>query len=185
MMRGSDLTQGAQMVNDQLSLAKQRAVSRNRMVEVRFYRYADPEIPGESASDPSTGHFRALQLFEFTPDPNGSSGIAEPLDKVRALPGSMILASGSTLSTLLNQPKRPSKKASSLTIRHPIPRVGEAYEYVAFRFGTDGSTDLTKTDRWFLTVHDAASGDDRTEPPPNFATIQVDPANGNLRIFRP
>ena len=32
---------------------------------MRFYRYADTEQPGEDVEDPSTGHFRAFQLFEI------------------------------------------------------------------------------------------------------------------------
>ena len=47
MLKGSQLTQGSQMVVDQIALARQTALSRNRSVEVRFYKYADPETPGE------------------------------------------------------------------------------------------------------------------------------------------
>src|SRR5579862_795239 len=62
---GSQLTQAAQMVGSELELARQRALSRNRMVEVRFYQYGDPETPGESASSPSSGQYRAIQSFEY------------------------------------------------------------------------------------------------------------------------
>ena len=54
MLKGSQLTQGSQMVVDQIALARQTALSRNRSVEVRFYKFADPEIPGEDVKKPET-----------------------------------------------------------------------------------------------------------------------------------
>ena len=55
ILKGSAMTQASQTLTDQISFARQRALSRNLAVEVRFYQYADPEAPGETASDPTTG----------------------------------------------------------------------------------------------------------------------------------
>src|SRR5438128_1445985 len=61
VLRGSQITQTGQMVCDQLALARQAALSKNHPIEVRFYQFGEPEIPGEKANDASTGRYRALQ----------------------------------------------------------------------------------------------------------------------------
>ena len=69
ILRGSALTQASQTLTDQISFARQRALSRNLAVEVRFYLYADPEAPGETVNTPTTGQYRAIQLFEVVEGP--------------------------------------------------------------------------------------------------------------------
>src|SRR5947209_2150985 len=65
ILKGSTLTQGSTILTDQIRLAREIAVTKNRKVEVRFYQYADPEMPGESSSDSTTWQYRALQVFEI------------------------------------------------------------------------------------------------------------------------
>src|SRR5436190_14571461 len=65
MLRGSQLTQGAQQFSDQIAYARQAAIARNRPVEIRFYRYADLEVPGEKIDKPDTWRFHGYQLFEI------------------------------------------------------------------------------------------------------------------------
>ena len=60
MIRGSALAQGSQNIADQIVLARQLALSRNRSVEVRFYKFGDSETPGENPKDPDTGARKAL-----------------------------------------------------------------------------------------------------------------------------
>ena len=81
------------------------------------------------------------------------------------------------------------------------------YEYVPFRFRPDGSTDLPPNGassgdatadvdrpsyegRWFITLHSITdwkklkeAGNDA--PPPNYATLMIDPLTGTTKIFRP
>ena len=45
MMRGSELTQAAQMVSANLSLARQTALSSGHSVQVRLYQFSDPSMP--------------------------------------------------------------------------------------------------------------------------------------------
>src|SRR4051794_11618182 len=78
MIRGSQLTQGAQLLTDQMSLARQRALTKCRAVEVRFYKFGDSEAPGESIGDSGTGKYRAFQLFDVLP-----SGPAVPLGRIQ------------------------------------------------------------------------------------------------------
>jgi len=168
--RGVKLSHATQTVGDELAAARQSAIGRNRAIELRIYQYSDPEIPGSASC------FRALQMFEII---NAYSFSA--LDKVQALPTATIIDSGATLSSLLD----PSKVTISNGV-DALPRVGTNYKYVAFRFRPDGSTNLSPTaGSWFLTVHEENKGDALAQPPPNFNTLEVDPVNGSVRLFRP
>ena len=184
MLRGSQMTQGSQMVNDQLELARQTALSTNRTVEVRFYQFADPQTPGETTGSPSTGKYRALQLFEIQ-----ESGSAVALGKVQIVPPSIIIDSGATLSSIIGSGSAsPAVPTLSGTQTVPIPRVGTQYNSVAFRFLPDGSTNLspTSSNQWFVTLHNLTDGDPvKPVPPPNYYTVQVDATNGHIKNFRP
>ncbi len=187
LMRGSQLTQAAQLLNDQLSLARQVALSKNRTVEVRFYRYGDPETPGENVAQPNTGKFRAMQTFEIL-----DSGQARAMGKMMSLAGpSVIIDSGKTLSTIIGNATGATtwpSKTTGTVLNYPIPRAQLNYEAVAFRFQPDGSTNLppqSKDQLWFLTVHEMNRGDEMPSPPPNFATIQINPSNGKIRTYHP
>jgi uncharacterized protein (TIGR02596 family) len=98
VLRGSALTQASSQLTDNLALARQHAISRNRTVEVRFYRFGDPEVPGETASDPSSGSFRALQYFEVN-----ETGVSVPIGKYQRFPDTMMMNAGERLSTLLGE----------------------------------------------------------------------------------
>lgn len=163
VLRGSHLAQAGRTLNEQLTLARQLALSRNCRIEVRFYSLTQP---GET----SPGKFRALQLFEVR-----DTGNAAPAGKIVRLPESVIIDSGDTLSTLLNSSRTP-----------PAGTVTE-YPCRVFRFLPDGSTDLSAlgTEKWFLTLHAGKDGDQLRLSPVNFITLQLEPANGNIRTFRP
>jgi uncharacterized protein (TIGR02596 family) len=192
MLKGTALTTAAGMMVDQVSLARQHALSKNRIVEVRFYRFADNEIPGEIATDPETGHFRALQYFEMS-----EAGVMVPAGKVARLPDTVIMSPGPILSDLLMEDLTRVRDADS--VRDPaLPRgVEHDYKYVAFRFFPDGTTSLSPTGtagkasekgRWFITVHaisDLTRTQQNTIPPPNFFTWFIDPVSGNSKILRP
>lgn len=168
--RGVKLSHATQTVGDEFATARQSAIGRNRMIEVRIYQYSDPEIPGSASC------FRAVQMFEII---NARS--FSPLDKVQALPTATIIDSGAALSSLLDPAKVTIAKGVDA-----LPRVGTNYNYVAFRFRPDGSTNLLPTaGTWFLTIHEETYGDGLALPPPNFDTLEVDPVNGSVRLFRP
>ncbi|MEI6071369.1 MAG: Verru_Chthon cassette protein D [Verrucomicrobiae bacterium] len=171
--RGSQLIRGGDKALAVLSLARQTALTKNQPVEVRFYQYGDPEVPGESASSPASGKFRAIQAFKI--DDNGD---AKPIGKIETLPTSIIMDSGATLSTLLGT-------TTNLSPAPAIPRVGTSYNCCAFRFLADGSANLPKTDTWFVTFHNILDSDKLGTPPANFITIQIDPANGSMKTWQP
>jgi uncharacterized protein (TIGR02596 family) len=197
MLRGSQLTQAANLVVDQFALARQQALTRTRPVEVRFYRFGDLESPGESQTNAASGHYRAFQTFEVL-----ENGILKPMAAVQRLPDNMIINPGTKLSTLVNIATPPTT-ASETNFDSELPRgVKFNYQYQSFRFLPDGSTNLkavavpigkdssTDDGKWFVTIH--GIGDlPQTNPPTydkapnNFATIQVDPVSGTTKLYRP
>jgi uncharacterized protein (TIGR02596 family) len=182
IIRGSQLTQASQVLSDQISLARQYALTKNRAVEVRFIRYGDPEAPGEDPEKPETGKFRAIQLFEVL-----TSGTSVPVGKFQRLPVTIMLNSD-TLSTLIDTesesggqaPRRPSEQDPELP-----GRVKKDYDYVSFRFLPDGSTNLLPTKQWYTTVHAITDQIKGNTPPPNFFTLQIDPVSGTSKSYRP
>jgi uncharacterized protein (TIGR02596 family) len=168
--RSSQLATGTQIVADQLALARQTAISRNRQVEVRFYKFSDPEQPMSGSC------FRALQTLEVI-----NARTTSPLDKVQSLPTAVIIDSSATLSSLFD----PAKKTPVPGV-DPLPRVGPNYQYVSLRFRPDGSTDLLPTQGpWFITIHEEIRGDGLARPPANFTTVEIDPINGGVKFYRP
>ena len=135
LLRGSQITQGSQQLGDQLAFARQSALSRNRSVEVRFYRYGDLDTPGENTTDKTTWHFRAFQLFEIM-----ENGAALPINKMVRLP-KMVSVDSDKYSTLLRIALRGAYKDATKDLTTPeIPvsfnnvSVGRNYEYASFRF---------------------------------------------------
>jgi uncharacterized protein (TIGR02596 family) len=179
ILKGSQMTQASQIVVDQITLARQQALARNHAAEVRFIRYTDPEVPGDKGPDGKDGAFRAIQIFEVL-----ENGVAVPLDKPQLLPQSVVMNSDS-LSTLLSDSSMKTVKADSK--RDPaLPRkIEHNYEYVAFRFMPDGSTNLKPTEKWFVTIHNMNDKPTGTNPPNNFFTLQIDPVSGASKAFRP
>jgi uncharacterized protein (TIGR02596 family) len=215
MLRGSQLSQASGQLVDAMALARQTALSKNRIIEVRIYRFADKESPGEDPLKPETGHFRGLQTFEIS-----ESGVLLPVSKLIRLPDNIIMNPGlpgdGMLSTILgddraseakNPPSMIVTKAQLDKRTDPeLPRgVGLNYEYVAFRILPDGSTNLppmgasdedASTTRpssgglWYITIHSIADwpkqvANGNVKPPPNYFTWMIDPLTGTSKSFRP
>jgi uncharacterized protein (TIGR02596 family) len=198
MLRGSQLSQASSILTDQFALARQQALGKNRTVEVRLIRFADPEQPGEKAEDPSTGHFRAIQLMEVN-----EFNVAVPLKgtNLQRLPATIMMneSEEADLSTLItradttpNPPEKPLTivRAKDVPTDPELPRgVKKNYEYVAFQFRADGSTNLPSSEKWFVTLHnanDASKVKSATDiKNVNFFTLQIDPVSGTTRTYRP
>ena len=198
VLRGSALSQASSQLTDSLSLARQHAITKNRIVEVRFYRFGDPEVPGESASDPLKGQFRAFQYFEIS-----DSGVIIPVGKYQRLPDTIVMNPGPKLSTLLDDRLGRTILAGTAAFKKDVnpelPRgVKQQYDFVWFRFLPDGSTDLPPTGvkdsdsapngRFYITVHslgDRARTSGDTVPPPDFYTWQIEPVSGTSKSYKP
>ncbi len=109
ILKGSQMTQASQILTDQINNARQIALTRNHLVEVRFIRFQDPETPNDTGADGGLGNFRAIWVFEDTGavnsnilDTNGNpTPIMAPVDKPQMFPQAIVMSTSATLSTLL------------------------------------------------------------------------------------
>lgn len=172
--RSNELTMAGNQVLDELVAARQRAIADSAHVELRFYR---PEDDFESGNDLQ---WTVLQVREL-PDKTFRA-----LERPLFLPRRIIFMESGTHSTLID----------SLTKQVDSDRVfkghslndEEAKEYTAFRFNSNGSTDLptdASGDTWHLTIVDQNSVQSASELPDNFYTVAIDPDTGTTKTFRP
>ena len=178
-MMGMRVTGASNQVLGIIANARQKAIVRNRTVEVRFYRFADPEMPGEDPAKPESGRYRALQVFEYD-----DHGAALPVTQVERLPDGIIFDANTALSSIFD-PKQSKSFVPPLDPPVVIPRgTGTKYQCSAFQFTPTGSTRFG-FGKWFVTLHKATDGDNLAVPPPNYATIQVEAISGTAKIHRP
>jgi uncharacterized protein (TIGR02596 family) len=186
ILRGSQLTQSSQIIVDQISLARQHALTKNHPVEVRFIRYVDPEVPDDRGPDGLPGAFRAIQVFDVL-----DNGQMVPIDKPQLLSQSIVISGEVNFSTLIAHSD--ITKVTKAQVKQDksapkLPRkIEDNYEYVSFRYLPDGSTNLNATSGtvWFVTIHNLNDRPTGSTPPPNFFTLQIDPVSGTARNYRP
>jgi uncharacterized protein (TIGR02596 family) len=172
VLRGNEMNRAEQMVQQQLAAARQTAIARNRRVEVRFYKFDNPDDIGINQT------FCALQSFLID-----DTGAATPIGRLTKLPATVLMNETLASSTLLTLSDKTSWPATDPKIT--LPSVGTTYTAKAFQFRPDGSTSLSSASNWFLTLHAATAGATASPLPPNFATIQIDPVSGSVRTYRP
>lgn len=187
LIGSSSLTGEGTLLENQLTLAQQQAISRSADVEVRFYKFAD------QSSAQTEDAFRAFQLFQFNPE-----GELIPISSFfRIRPPTAV---HERLSTLLDASSRlGSAKDRQYGFVSPREGVGEAPSgdggalkstpYVAFRFRPDGSTDLpfragNTRDTWYITLVQGEGALASTSPD-NYVCLQVNPYNGQVIQYRP
>ncbi len=200
-LKGSQLTQAGQLLGDQLSYARQLALSRNRTIEFRIYRFGDPETPGEVIDEPKKGRWRGFQIFEVMD--NGATVPASGTTFQR-LPRMTVMESDK-YSTLLSEDYRGTYQegpndptAPEIPIEINGRMVGKNYQYTSFRFLPDGTTTLPSRavkkgssgtgldegDSWYITVLNLPDlGKDLANI--NYSTVQIDPFTGSIKSFRP
>ncbi|MEZ0299659.1 MAG: Verru_Chthon cassette protein D [Candidatus Methylacidiphilales bacterium] len=164
MALGSSITRSGQMVEDQLALARQMAVSRNGQVQVRLVW-----LSHDAAS------CRAIQLW------GDGAALNEmvPLTRLTLLPDGISVAASPTLSPMLNDSALTTLKASAA-----FPGYG-TLKYCGFRFRAGGRTDLPfDATNAFLTIAPARHSAD-TVLPANYCIVQIDPVTGRAKTYRP
>jgi uncharacterized protein (TIGR02596 family) len=143
LLKGSGLTQAANILTDEMNHARQHAISKSRVVEVRFYRFADPEVPGEKAGDPGTGRFRAFQFFEIPTQQMNGADVPVPIGTFVRLPEGIVMNSSDKYSTLIGPTSAAQLRTTPGDGDPELPRgVGKNYQYIPFRFLPDGTTSL-------------------------------------------
>jgi len=170
----SRITLAAETVISTLTYARQLSTTKWRDIEVRIITMPAPKI----LSSPSQP--RALQLLEV------AEGGLIPVTKPRLLPDNTIITSENTLSTIMSLP---AVNASMANGDPSIPGVGYSYQYRAFRFRPDGSSNinmlLSGNPLYQITVVSENDAVAPNNPPPNFATIQLFAPTGASFIYRP
>ena len=173
LLRSLQITQAGNLISTQLDLARQLAVSKDLTIQVRLV------VPSGSS------YFSALALLKPTyPTPAVPSPTPSLVDKPTVLPGPIIMDSGSTLSSL-TQPASASPLSTPTSSDPPLGSLGSSYSYIGFYFYPDGSTSLTPTSIWYVTLHNLTDGNNLTAPPKNYYTIQIDPSSGRITQYTP
>lgn len=170
-LRGQRLSTASAALAGALAEAQQLARTRNRTVEVRFYRCTDPETPGSVAA------YRGYQILL-----SDSNGGLWPERGVTWLGADVIFAENAEFSTVLKDAPTVATEADV-----ELPRVNHSYEYAGIRFLPTGETSLGKAseDRWCLTLVNETAYTDPDKLPPNFVTVQIDSYTGSLRTLQP
>lgn len=183
-LSASRLTAAGEVLAAQISFARQRAVSANEEIEVRFYRYDDPEMAGNQET------FNAMGIFKTSLEESGTTTEPQPvpIGETYYLPSGVVIGESEVLSQII------AKARSNNDQERRILKAQATYK--AFRFLPDGSTDLLyilgsgggAVDRLYsqsylslVEERFAGSGD----IPKNFFAIQIDPTTGRVTSYRP
>lgn len=187
---GSALVRAGTLLEDNLNIARQRALASQREIDVRFYKCVDPD--GSS----NTKEYRALQLFE-----KRENGAVQPVTPIIFLQHQMIMINQANYSSLLAggsaispketppndapvaaTPTTPAQPADPLLPGIPGAKPSLQYVYEQFAFRAAGDTDLLdKTADYFITIASTKAG----SKPTNFYTVTVDPLSAKIYSYRP
>jgi uncharacterized protein (TIGR02596 family) len=167
VLENGRLTQAAALVVNQFTLARQRASAENKNITLRFIR-----------KDTSSPYDR-IQLVTLD-----SANNATPVSRLTTLPMQTAIASDTGLSSLMSLTESTASSAKDPS----LPELGTSYLYKQCTFRPRGSLEtgdpLNIQKNWFATVVLQRNASNPTAPA-NFATIQVDPVNGGLQVYRP
>jgi uncharacterized protein (TIGR02596 family) len=164
-LRASHLNTASQTVIDQLSFARQSAMSRQLPVEVRFYNL--PDYDSDSGSSPKS--YRALQSFVY--DDSG----AQPLSRVQYFSSPVIISSDTSQSSLFDI----VPESGSIT---NIPVYGKNYRYRSVYFKPSGSLNVQGSNLCLTVLLGSTAPLSQVG---NFSTIQIDSHTGRIQTFRP
>ena len=164
------LTESGQSLLYRISQAKQMALTSNRPVELRFFKYAD---------DNGVEGFHAAQLFFYDQEANKLEPIESPVYfnigvMIPDSPIAPLLASGADPSAdVLRAEREPFRSRDA--------------EYRKIIFYPNGSTSIAAPLREAYVTLCSTRTDiaDAATPPSNYYTIQVDPINGSTKAYRP
>ncbi|MEI6034749.1 MAG: hypothetical protein WCS65_10780 [Verrucomicrobiae bacterium] len=150
------------MLGDQIILARQEAVAKNRDIEVRLLFLTNEPFPG----------WKAVQLGIV-----GEDGTILPVGRVQKLSENILISSNALLSPLLTAD---ASRAGTTN----FGSLGSC-AWRGFRIRANGSLDgsVISTSNNFLTV--IAGRDSAKNPPENFYAVRVNPVTGRVTHLRP
>jgi len=161
----NDVSQGGQLLADQIDAVRQLAEVRGQTAELRFLKKS-----GDT-------HYSGMQLFFVASGTANAAGSAA--GKALAMPKTVAILDSSTLSPWLG----------TMTITGTMPTGGtwSGASYKAFRVRPSGAIELasgTNRAKLYLTISTARTSAAATSVP-NFATIQVNPDTARPLLYRP
>lgn len=168
-LRATSLSGSGESLVDFLNHARQTALSRNLMVEVRIYKL--PDYNEDTGATPHT--YRAVQSFLL--DDTTLTPLGKPLYFRQPVQCSTDTGESSLLDNAILPEKTPGAGDT-------LPTYGTNYTYRSFYFKPGGATSLPNTEA-FLTL--VLENDKTLAEGANFFTVQIDPASGRPRTFRP
>ena len=158
VIEGSDVQSSARIVNDHIQLARQLALTKNRITQVRFYQITGVEnMPGAAVAV----YYDDTQL---------------QASKVVRLPSSIVFSSDPTTSSLF-------RAVGTFTGSDLVGGTDTSYTGVKMR--PDGSANIDPGSTYTLTIIASTAPIRANNLPANFATVQLDPATGITRIYQP
>lgn len=156
------LAAGGRMLIDEITFARQTALSRNLPVELRIYK-----LPKDNA--PSTSVWRGCQVFEM-----GSAG-ERSVGNLKFFTEPVVITEDTQKSSML-----------TMTAQTPTKDVGPysaaSVRYVAVRFSPSGMAGVTNSNNYVTLVLEK---DKPLSEGANFVTVQVNPVTGTVRSYRP
>ncbi|XHR30504.1 MAG: Verru_Chthon cassette protein D [Chthoniobacteraceae bacterium] len=175
-MDGYNITGAADMVDNNLLLARQTAITRNIPVEVRFYKY-----------DNGSGDCWRVMAVVIPSSISGNTS-DEWITTSCVLPGNVVIEDSADYSTVLSKAvPLTDKKVGPWTSQESVsaPRMLQKKSYVGFCFNPDGSTNLPKDQPWCLTLKDLHAKASADGPATNYVSVVIDSATGRTRPFQP
>jgi uncharacterized protein (TIGR02596 family) len=158
VIQGRDVQSSARIVNDHIQLARQLALTKNRMTQVRFY-----QITG-------VGNMPGAAVAVYYDDTQ------QQASKAVRLPTSIVFSSDPTASSLFSA-------VGAFTGSDLVGGTGTSYTGVKIR--PDGSANIDPGSTYTLTLIASTAPIRACNLPANFATVQWDPVTGITRIYQP
>lgn len=170
----SNLSSASLQVTADFTLARQLAISRSQVVEVRLYQSSDDK------------NYRMMAVV--IPDTDRSSPPKERLTKVRYLPGQVIFDSRAAFSSLLQSSGNGTDSPyAGVEASTNVPSAVKKLPYLAISFRPDGSSDVdpSPSTPWTLSLRDKNATSTSDRPANNFITLRLDPVVGRWQSFQP
>jgi uncharacterized protein (TIGR02596 family) len=181
--KGSKLSQATSDVSNFLHLAHQTAIKENKPVEVRFYKFTNPEAPIKNeALFQGYRMFIMKQKYETT---GGDEDVIEAVAEgpVKRMPNGTYMTDAGEMSTLLGNVVTSESEEG---VRGLIAGQRIKAEYRSFVFRPDGTANLPVDSKWFVTVISMEEKQkNREQKPDNYSCLMINPANGEIRPFSP
>jgi uncharacterized protein (TIGR02596 family) len=181
--KGSKLSQSTSDVSNFLHLAHQTAIKENKPVEVRFYKFANPEAPIKNEE-----LFQAYRMFVIRQKSIGADGDEDEIEAVpegplKRMPNGTFMTNAGEMSTLLGTLVT---TGSEEAVRGLVAGERKKAEYRSFVFRPDGTANLPQDSKWFVTVVSMEEKlKNREQSPDNYSCLMINPANGEIRPFTP